>query len=184
MSSFSNINKNQSGNFWDLNPHMIHVQPFSDMYQADKTKNKEQSSNDMWCILWLTDPDEEVNKYYRITDKDEKLSICKSFNPKFDQDHPLIQEAIVRYPHLCLSAVELAYKLDKDQLIEISQFLSKQEITLVNIAEIIKLKAQMPKIYLDFDKAEKMFQKNKSDQRIFGGRKQTARERGSILPDN
>lgn len=183
MSSFSTINKSQTGNFWELNPHMIYVSPFSDLYLSDKTKSKEQSSKDMWCILWLTDPDEDVNKYYRISDQEERMSICKSFNPDFDENHPLILEALEKYPFLCLTADELAYKLQKDQLIEISQFLSKQPISLETVGEIIKLKSQMPKIYQDFEKIEKMFQKNKSESRVWGNRKQTAREKGLILPE-
>lgn len=182
MSSFSTINKSQSGNFWVLNPHIRYVEPFASLYAKDKSKSREQSSNDMWCVLWMTDPDEEVNKYYRI-EKDERLQICKEFNKGFDPNHPLIKEALEKYPYLCLTADELAYKLQKDQLIEISQFLSKQEITLESIGEIIKLKASMPKIYQDFEKIDKMFKTNKSEQRIFGGRKQTAREKGHITPD-
>lgn len=182
MSSFSNINKSQSGNFWQLNPHIKHVEPFSHMYSKDKTKNKEQSSDDMWCVLWMTDPDEEVNKYYRIA-KDERLEICKSYNKNFNPEHPIIKEALEKYPFLCLTADELAYKLQKDQLIEISKFLSEQPITLETAKDIIDLKAKMPKIYQDFEKIDKMFKTNKSEQRIFGGRKQTAREKGSITPD-
>lgn len=183
MGSFSTLNKNSSGNFWDLNPHMIYVEPFSHLYSADKSKDKDKSSKDMWCILWLTDPDEEVNKYYRIVDREERIDICKAFNPEFDVDHPQIQASLERYPYLCMNADELAYKLQKDQLIEISQFLSNQPIQMDTIKDIIDLKAKMPKIYQDFEKIDKLFQKNKSEQRIFGGRKQTARERGQIQPD-
>ncbi len=183
MSSFSSIIKSQSGNFWELNPHVIYVEPFRDLYDEDKSKNKEQSSKDMWCILWMTDPDEEVNKYYRIP-KDERLNICKNFNPAFDPDHPLIQDCLKQYPHLCLTADELAYKLQKDQIIEISTFLSSQEITLETAKDIIDLKSKMPKIYQDFEKVSKMFEKNKSEQRVFGGRKLTARERGDLTPDD
>jgi hypothetical protein len=183
MSSFSNINKSQSGNFWILNPHIRYVEPFSHMYKKDKTRDKEQSSDDMWCILWMTDPDEEVNKYYRVTDKEERLKICQSYNKNFDPEHPIIKEALEKYPFLCLTADELAYKLQKDQLIEISLFLSKQEITLESAKEIIDLKAKMPKIYQDFEKIDKMFKTNKSEARVWGNRKQTAREKGTILPD-
>lgn len=182
MSSFTAINKTQTGNFWELNPHMIYVEPFFSMYNADKTKDKSKSSKDMWCIIWMVDPDEDVNRYYRITDPDERLSICKNFNPDFDENHPLILDALEKYPFLCMDAVERSYKLDKDQLIQISTFLSKQPITLENAKEIIDLKAKLPKIYQDFDKLDKMFQKNKSEQRVLGGRKQTARERGLITP--
>lgn len=183
MSSFATINKTQSGNFWELNPHIIYVEPFASMYTKDKSKNKELSSKDMWCILWLADPDEEVNKYYRIVDKDERLSICQSFHKDFDPEHPLIVEALEKYPFLCLTADELAYKLQKDQLIEISQFLSKQEINLATVKDIIDLKAKMPKIYQDFEKVDKLFQKNKSESRVWGRKTQTAREKGHLLPD-
>lgn len=185
MTGFTNINKSLSGNenFWNLNAHMIYVEPFSDLYSQDKSKNKEESSKTMWCILWMEDPDEEVNKYYRIP-KDERLEICSKYHPSYDEDYPLTRECREKYPHLCLDADQLAYKLQKDQLIEISQFLSKQEITLTTVKDIIDLKARMPKIYQDFDKVSKLFEKNKADQRIFGGRKQTARERNLIQPDD
>lgn len=183
MATFSTINKNSSGNFWELNPHMIYVEPFATLYSNDKSKNKDKSSKDMWCVLWLTDPDEDVNKYYRIVDRDERIKICKLFNADFDPEHPQILECLDKYPFLCLNADELAYKLQKDQLIEISHFLSKQEITLDTIKEIIDLKAKMPKIYQDFEKIDKMFQKNKSEQRVWGNRKLTKRETGEIEPD-
>jgi len=38
MSSFSSIIKSQSGNFWELNPHVIYVEPFRDLYDEDKSK--------------------------------------------------------------------------------------------------------------------------------------------------
>lgn len=183
MNSFSNINKSQSGNFWELNPHMIYVEPFSNLYLLDKSKNKEDSSKDMWCVLWMTDPDEEVNKYYRVLDKQERLNICTAFNPKFDIEHPQIKECLERYPFLCLTADELAYKLQKDQLIEITQFLATQTIGMDNVKEIIDLKAKMPKIYQDFEKIDKLFHKNKSENRVWGNRKLNARETGKILPD-
>jgi len=183
MSTFASIDKHQDGNFWELNPHIKYVEPFATLYSNDTSKSKEQSSKDMWCVLWLTDPDEEVNKYYRIVDKQEKLDICLKFNSNFDPNNPVVSECLEKYPYLCLNADELAYKLQKDQLIEISQFLSNLPITMDTVKEIIDLKAKLPKIYQDFEKIEKMFQKNKSEQRVWGNRKLTARERGLITPD-
>lgn len=183
MASFVSINKSQSGNFWELNPHTQYVEPFASMYTSDNSKGKEQSSKDMWCVFWMSDPDEDANKYYRIN-KEERLEICKAYNPKFDEEHPLISEALEKYAFLCLSADELAYKLQKDQLIEISQFLAQQTISLETVGEIIKLKSQMPKIYQDFEKVDKLFQKQKSDSaRVWGRKNQTTREKGLLLPD-
>lgn len=184
MNGFLNINRSHSGdeNFWDLNPHVIYVEPFSDLFNNDKSLNKSDSSKTMWCVFWMEDPDEEYNKFYRIP-KNERVDVCKKYYPDFDPDHPLIQECQEKYKHLCLDADQLAYKFQKDQLIQISEFLSKLEISFDNIGEIINLKAKLPKIYQDFDKISKLFEKNKSEQRIFGGRRQTARERKLIQPD-
>ena len=184
ISGFTNIKKefSQNQNFWDLNPHMIYVAPFADLYTRDKSKDKEQSSKDMWCIFWLSDPDEEINKYYRLP-KDQLLDTCKSFNPNFDPTDPDIEDCLNRYPYLCLSADELAYKQQKDQLIEISRFLATQEISFDNIETLIKLKSQLPKIYQDFDKVEKNFVKVKQQSRVHGGRTLNQREKGNIIPE-
>jgi hypothetical protein len=184
ITGFTNIQKSMSGqeNFWELNPHMIHVSPFADLYTVDNSKDKEVSSKHMWCIVWLVDPDEEVNKYYRIP-KDERLNVIKSYNPLFDPTDLDIEDCINQYPYLCMSADELAYKQQKDQLIEISQFLSTQEITMETIADLIKLKALLPKIYQDFEKIEKSFIKTKNETRVFGQRSLNAREKGDLQPD-
>jgi len=184
IAGFTYITKDYSDkeNFWEINPHMVYVEPFATLYSQDKSKKKEQSSKDMWCVLWMTDPDEQVNKYYRIQ-KPERLEVCKVFNPAFDETNFLIQECMDKYDYLCLSADERAYKLQKDQLIEITQFLSQQVISFDNIKDIIDLKAKLPKIYLDFEKAEKMFIKFKAEQRIMGGRKKTLMERKGIQPE-
>jgi hypothetical protein len=169
-------------NFWEINPQLIYINPFSDLYSNDKSKNKEQSSKDMWCILWMNDPDEDVNKFYRIP-KEERIETCKNFNKTFDPQHPLIEECSKYYTELCLSADEKAYKLQKDQLIEIAQYLNTLPLDLDTIGKIVDLKSKMPKIYKDFETVDKLFQKVKSEQRVFGGRRQTSREQGRIIPD-
>lgn len=174
-------NKLETGNFWELNPHILHIEPYKTLYSKDRSKNKEISSGTMWCIFWMTDPDESINKFYRIVDKDERLNICKSIYPHFNEEDELVSKCLERYPYLCMTSDKLAYKLEKDQLVEISLFLSKQTISLDTAKEIIELKAKMPKIYQDFDKTDKLFAQKKSEVRVWG-RTQTAREKGLIQP--
>lgn len=169
-------------NFWELNHHLTLVSPFSKLYKEDKSKNKEVSSKIMWCVFWMKDPDEEYNKFYRIGEE-ERLDICKSFCKEFNPDKTIIADCLSRYESLCLDADEMAYKLQKDQLISLSRFLTEQPINLETVETLIKLKAQMPKIFQDFDKISKMYEKNKTEKRIYGGRKMTARERNIISPD-
>lgn len=184
ISGFVNIDKNfsENQNFWELNPHMIYVDPFMTLYNKDKSKNKDVSSKHCWCIVWMQDPDEEINKYYRIP-KEERLEVCKNFNKEFDPENKLIKPCLERYEFLCLSADERSYKLQKDQLIELSIFLSQQEIDMTTVKDLIDLKAKLPKIYQDFEKIEKLFIRIKSENKVYGGRKQTARERNEIVPN-
>ena len=74
--------------------------------------------------------------------------------------------------------------MQKDQLIELSLFLSSQKIDLDNVKEIVDLKAKMPKIYQDFEKIDKLFEKSKTENRVFGRHKLSVREKGQLLPDD
>ena len=38
-------------NFWDQNPHMKILEPFSRLFKRDKSKNATNSSKEMWCIF-------------------------------------------------------------------------------------------------------------------------------------
>ena len=109
--------------------------------------------------------------------------MCKEYNPEFDLDNPIVIECIDKFPELCLSAVQQAYKDSKDQLLRISRFLNTQELKLETAEMLIKLKAQMPKIIKEFLEIEKQFQKSKSDQRVLGGRQKTTREKDKLKPE-
>lgn len=169
-------------NLWEHNPHLQILNPYSQLYNNDTSKNKTQSSNLLWCIIWLCHPDEDLNKFYRLP-YDEKISHCTSFESSFNIDDPTIKECIDIFPKSCLTLIQAAYKEDKDQLYKISAFLNKLDLTLETIQDVIKLKAQMPKIYADFAKTDKEFERNKSTQRVHGGRTKTLRERGVLQPD-
>ncbi len=170
------IPKDIKSNLWEVNPHLIYLKPFSQLYLQDK------DSKHLWCIIWLSHPDEEDNKYYRLPD-DERLQVCMDFNPKFNVEDPLIQECIDRVPDLCLDSVQQVYKESKDQLLKINRFLNKQEINLENVEQLVKVKAGMPKIFKEFGDIEKQFQKSKSDQRVHGGRAKTIREKKYLQPE-
>lgn len=187
ISGITNIQKDFSPNlnFWELNPQLAYIDPFTQLYVRDKSKNKVISSKEAWCILWLSDPDEDVNKFYRLhtVSKETVIDACRNFYPDFDPEDEIIAKCLEQYPFLCLSADERAYKDQKDQLIKISKYLNTYEVDLSTLKEVIELKAKMPKIYQDFEKIDKQFQKTKLDQRIHGNRRATARESGNLTPD-
>ena len=176
------IPKDLKVNMWDENPHLIYLNPFSQLYNRDKSKSKTDSSKEIWCITWLVHPDEEENRYYRIP-YDERVEVCQSFYPGFDPEDQVINLCIEQFPDLLLDSVQQSYKRTKDQLNKISKFLNTHELDLSNLGDIIKQMAAMPKIYADMAKVEKEFQKNKSDQRIHGARGKTIDEKGYLRPD-
>ncbi len=59
MSKFVKINKNFSWdtNFWELNPQVAFIYPFSVLYNWDDGQDK--SSQHMWSVFFMVDPDEE-----------------------------------------------------------------------------------------------------------------------------
>lgn len=178
-----NIPENINENLWELNSHMTIVKPYSLLFNSDKSKNKHTSSKILWCIIWMSHPDEDKNKFYRIKE-DERLDLCKEFEPSFNKDNEVIKECIERFPELCLTLIEQSYKQEKDQLAKITRFLNSQEISFDNAESLIKLKSSMPKLYADFAKTDKEFERTKSQQRVFGGRQKTQREKNVFKPED
>ncbi len=185
MNSFINIQKDFKPelNFWELNPHLIYVKPFANLYSNDKSKDKTDSSNDMWCILWMAEPDDEVNKYYRIPE-DERVGICKEFNSNFDINSQTIIDCINAYPEVCLTPIERSYKTAKDFLSKREKFLKEAEYSFETMTALENAVSKTPKVLEDFAKVEQQYLQTKNKAtKIFGGRQQTLREKKQILPD-
>ncbi len=184
MNSFITIKKdtNPDLNFWELNPHLIYVKPFSQLYKSDKSKGKVESSKTMWCIVWMTDPDEDVNRYYRLQE-DLRMDTCKEFHPKFNDNDPLTKECWDAYPVVCLTTIERVLKEEKEFLIKRSEFLRSQEYNFDTMKALDEARSKSKKLMEDYEITEKKFVEAKQkDVRIHGNRQQTAREKGRIKP--
>lgn len=183
MNSFINIVKEFSptANFWELNPHLIYVKPFSNLYNNDESPDKNNSSKDMWCILWLSDPDEDTNKYYRLPYED-RIDVCKEFNPSFNSDDELVRECISSYQYVCLTSIERVLKEEKEALVKRAEFLRSVEYNFDTMKALDEARAKSFQLWKNYEKAEKDFlSSKKSDLRIFGNRKMTLREKGQII---
>jgi hypothetical protein len=182
MNSFINIKKtfDPTINYWELNPHLIYMKPYSTLYNEDKSKDKTESSKTMWCITWLIDPDEDTNKYFRLPE-DQRLEICKEFHSSFDYENELIQEIMVSYPEDCLTIIERSLRDTKEFIRKRDKFIKTQDYNLSTMKELDDAAAKTIKIFQDYEKIEKQFLEYKSKGvRIKGGRNQTIRESGRI----
>lgn len=181
MNTFININKSYDPNlnFWELNPHLIYVKPYSTLYSNDESKSKKESSNIMWCVLWMIDPNENTNKYFRLPE-DQRLEVCKTFYEKFDEKDELVKEIMSRYPEDCLTIIQRVLRNTKEFLRNRDNYIKTTEYNLDTMAALDNAAAKTVKIVEDFAKIEKQFDAEESKTRILGGRQQTARERGDI----
>jgi len=183
MNTFVNVDKSfaPDSNFWDLNPHFIYVKPFSEIYANDESKNKIQSSKTMWCILWMSDPDEEVNKYYRLPYND-RLEVCKEYHSTFDVDDTLVGECMSAYEYVCLTSIERILKEEKDALMKRAQFLRSMEYNMDTMKALDEARAKSPQLWKNYEKAEKDFlSSKKQNPRVYGKRNLTLREQGGII---
>jgi hypothetical protein len=63
-------------NFWKANPQLKIPQPFADILSTDKSKTKSKSSQIMWAIALLVDPE---SKFSNISLKNRKKMIGEDF---------------------------------------------------------------------------------------------------------
>ena len=173
MNSFINIKKDfdPSLDFWDLNPHLTYTLPFSKVYPNSKF---------MWCVLWMNDPDEESNKFYRLPYED-RLDACKSFYEDFNSEDELFIECSEAYNTVCLTSIERALKQEKEALVKRAEFLRNTEYNLDTMTALDNAFSKTYNILKNYDKIEKEFLKQKEqDIRIYGNRRQTLRERKQL----
>lgn len=185
MNTFIKIKKEfkPDTNFWSLNPHLRFVKPFADLYNEDKTKDKNASSKTMWCVFFLCEPDEDMNLYYRF-DEEDLLETCKTYDTNFDRFEPITQACIQAYPEMCLTVIERMLKMTKDLFKRRTAFLKEADYDFNTMTMIDKAIAATPKMEEDFDKIVQKYNEEKNKEvQMLGGRKQTAREKKTIKAD-
>lgn len=177
-----NIPEQYGASLWSANPFLQILHPFKDLYEQDKSKDKRTSSNLLWCIVWKNHPDEQKNRFYRLSSEDLERH-CLDFEPSYNPEDSLFIECTLAFNENLLTKVEAAYKKEKEHLLEIQKALIEMPLTIENLAEIVKIKAMMPKLYSEFAKVDREFTTEQSKKRVHGGRAQTQRELGKFRPE-
>jgi len=181
-------------NFWELNPQLTIFPPFNKLYNRDKAEDKTISSKEMWCVFFMSDPDEEENLFYRIAYDERKKVLIETFH-NIDWEDDIIQQCMDSYEMDCLSSIERELKMEIDSLRERSKLIRDTEYTLDGFEEIngkfIKIlgtakqldtmRAATPKLLENYDKLKQKFLNSKSkDGKVYGGRNETDTEKGLI----
>ena len=188
-----NINQN----FWELNPHLIYLDPFRKLYTQDDSKDKTVSSKQMWCI-WLHEDPSYENKIYRQTGE-VKLSSILYYYPEFDINNPLIQECINTYNSRCLTAAARAFKLEEVKLLDRAKLRSntpyrfdevvgydkmgRAQILPGTVKDLEMMDKNTLNVYKQYEEVKRMFEEEQGELRVHGGRRETLREKGNLTLD-
>lgn len=205
MSNFVNIVTSEifEGNPFDNNPHLKYIEPYKSIYNRDKSKDKKKASNEMYAIYVMSSPDEDTNKWIKLSEEKRKEIISASF--KVDWNDDLIKSAIVDYPQKCMTLAEVTLKGIRDKLSERDTFLKSCKYTADTFARDVNgnyiakgntfledklrpekidtmLKASQS-LYKELAEAEKLFKIEKDNLSIRGGRMPTDLENGELFRD-
>lgn len=187
-------------NFWEYNPQIASMKPFSQLYtrDLDPTIPQSKSSKEMTMVIFLADADESRNRFYRIPLKERIQMLQETYFEDFDPNDTLIQECIDAYPHACLSAIERALKDEIDSMVQRAKLfktpytLSEHRIITTSqgsqkvvkvpgtASELDAMRARTPKLYENYDKLKEQFLEQQKVSRVRGGRKLTEREKGLL----
>lgn len=189
----------EDANFWKLNPQLQFIKPFDKLYNIDDSLNKGESSKTMWCIVFMSDPDEETNKFFRIPLLERYEMLKETFHSLFDLEEEYTKACYEAYPLMCLSAVQRALKDEKEMLMKRASFIKEQEYTLDSYEVITgpggrPVRVTMPgtakqldtmhkatkSIMDNFKIVESEFFAEKSKAQLKGNRQESKGEKGEI----
>ena len=189
-------------NFWELNPQLKIMLPFHKLYKRDKSKNKDISSKEMWCIFFMEEVDEEFNKFAKVK-FEERAKILKETFYMIDLNDEVIQECIEGYNTYMLTLVARAFKEEQKSMIDRGEIIrstpytfdeyerdNKDRIIYAGGRPVVRkgtakdldaIRKNSVAIYEAYEKIEKKFLDEKGTLRIHGGRSETSREKGKAL---
>jgi hypothetical protein len=185
MSDFV-IGNIDTDDFWQLNPQLKYVSPF------DKVKDGKL----MWCVYLWCDPDLN-NKLYRLR-TDVKLQAIQKYYPKFDPEDPDQVTIIEAYNQHRLSPAARALKQEEEALNMRSEMIKLVRTELLERtrqnpfsmvdkdtqalwAKVEAMHSSTAKAYAQYEAARKLFEAESVSPKVYGGRKETIREKGNLI---
>jgi len=154
-------------NFWDIAGNLSLVKEFSELKEADRTKNKEYSSKVMWAVAILLDQS-EANKLRNLPMDDKKKIIDEEIlkaGKRFEWEKR--QHLIDAYHRVQLTVNERA--------------LYDTEYTVDNAKDLDSIITNSEKLFKTITVLEKLIEADKrAGGEIKGGRKKGLAERGGF----
>jgi len=169
-------------NYWELNPQVAIVLPYSLLYDRDESEDKTKSSGEMWSITFMSDPDEDVNIFFRYGIKERQERLTELFQT--DWEDPFIKQCLESYPNDFMDSIEKSLKDTKEYLTEraniLKSVMSNRDEYLQNINKIDTAVSKNLKLYEELAEIQQKFLKAKEYTTVKGGRRETKQEKKLI----
>jgi len=104
------------GNPFINNPHLKYIEPYSKLYDRDKSKDKKKASNEFYTVWILNSPDEQENKYLRLKKERVKEMVDNIF--KFDWEDKIFKQCLEDYPAKIMTIPERALSAIQQKVLE------------------------------------------------------------------
>tara|TARA_R100001463_G_scaffold108548_2_gene163089 strand:+ start:2997 stop:3518 length:522 start_codon:yes stop_codon:yes gene_type:complete len=163
-------------NFWKVHPQLKVPLPFASIYKDDRSKNKSKSSQIMWAIALLVDPD---SKFSNISYSNRKDMIAKDYLKDKKFDWGAYKEATVFYERSLISPAKRQLMVWNKKMDEKTLYLDT--LTYEDNADTIEglLKTNV-KLFEDYERLLKLVDKENNEGSTKGGAEESASEKGLI----
>jgi len=113
--------------FWELNPTVGLVPPFSELY--NNGKNREYTSRVMWYLSFLFNPDSEENRFAKMSEKEAKEVLKETFIPDL-KENAVFKKCYMAFPNELLTSAEIAVNAGLKTLRQFNELFLNTELTL------------------------------------------------------
>lgn len=171
------LNINIEENFWTLNNELKLIPVFKDLYEKDKSKDKNESSKLMWGFHLVYDYE---SKFHDLTLKEREQVVSKEYfkDPKFKFSKYSVE--IEEFQRLFISAAK-RYMIDWENMMdERKEFMATKEWSDETWEMLDKMHIASPKLYSEMKRIQEMLEKDVQDGEVKGDRTESASEKGLI----
>ncbi|GIU70127.1 MAG: hypothetical protein KatS3mg002_1363 [Candidatus Woesearchaeota archaeon] len=166
---------NIDSNFWELNPHFKYLTEFKELYEKDKSKNKEFSSKQLWAIALYVDINSPFRRMAPEIRKKEILNYLTNKH-KWEDLEPYFQ----KYEQVCLTEKQQLFKSWGDKLRAREKFIRDTEYKASTFKMLDQMMADTKKMWDNYKQVEAEMIEEARQEIIRGGRKKSKSERKEI----
>lgn len=172
-------NYENNNNFWKLYPSYKTPKLYKELYDNDKSKNKIESSNLMWALIFMFDKT-EYNPYktLQVTDKIEVINEDILGIPNFDWSK---YTELKNFTHkLIMTEIERTYYAYLEKMEERRKLIETSKYTLDTAEDLDKIIKNTDVVRKELDNLKKLVDLQETEGRTKGDMIESATEKGLI----